>query len=156
MRTKTGASTGTTTPTGRTSPGRRLTAGVIGGLAGGLVFGLMMQVMGMIGMIAQLVGSSSVAVAWLVHLAISAFFGAAFTILLGDLLTGLGRALLLGAAYGVILWVVGPLLLMPTFMGMPIFVVNDTALMSLVGHVVFGVVLGGVAGAVLRRRSVQV
>ncbi len=76
MRTTTHAAAGTT-GAGSVTLSRRLTAGVAGGLAGGLVFGMMMQVMGMMGMIAQLVGSTSVAVAWVVHLAISAFFGAA-------------------------------------------------------------------------------
>ncbi|WP_232806750.1 hypothetical protein [Geodermatophilus chilensis] len=153
MRTTTHAAAGTTTGAGRAGLVQRLTAGVAGGLAGGLVFGMMMQVMGMIGMVAQLVGSTSVAVGWVVHLAISALFGAAFTVLLGGLLRGAGKALLLGAVYGVVLWVIGPLLLMPAFMGMPVFVVNQMALMSLLGHVIFGLVLGVVAWALLRRRS---
>jgi uncharacterized membrane protein YagU involved in acid resistance len=151
MRTTTHAAAGTT-GAGRAALARRLTAGVAGGLAGGLVFGMMMQVMGMIGMIAQLVGSTSVAVAWVVHLAISAFFGAAFAVLLAGLLRGPGMALLLGAVYGVVLWVVGPLLLMPAFMGMPVFVIDQMAVMSLIGHVAFGVVLGVVAWAMLRRQ----
>ncbi len=151
MRTTTHAPAGTT-GAGRATLTQRLTAGVAGGLAGGLVFGVMMQVIGMIGMIAQLVGSTSVAVAWVVHLAISAFFGAAFAVLLADRLRGPGMALGLGAVYGVVLWVVGPLLLMPAFMGMPVFVVDQMALMSLIGHVAFGVVLGVVAWAMLRRR----
>jgi uncharacterized membrane protein YagU involved in acid resistance len=153
MRTTTHATTGTPAQHGRTSLHQRLTAGLAGGLAGGLAFGLMMHAMGMIGMIAQLVGSTSVAVAWLVHLAISAFFGAAFTVLVGGLIRGIGSGVLLGAVYGVVLWVIGPLLLMPAFMGMPLFVIDDMALMSLVGHVLFGLVLGLVAGAMLRRRT---
>jgi uncharacterized membrane protein YagU involved in acid resistance len=152
MRTTTHAPAGTT-GAGRAALVQRLTAGVAGGLAGGLVFGMMMQVMGMIGMVAQLVGSTSAAVGWVVHLAISAFFGAAFAVLLAGLLRGPGMALLLGAVYGVVLWVVGPLLLMPAFMGMPVFVVDQTAVMSLIGHVAFGVVLGVVAWAMLRRRA---
>ncbi|MDP9390227.1 MAG: hypothetical protein M3P89_02320 [Actinomycetota bacterium] len=112
----------------------------------------MMQAMGMMGMIAQLVGSTSTAVAWLVHLAISAFFGAAFGAVLGGLVKGLGSGIVLGAGYGVVLWVVGPLLLMPAFMGMPVFVVDQMALMSLLGHVIFGVVLGAVVGVLLHRR----
>ncbi|WP_100498118.1 DUF6789 family protein [Geodermatophilus chilensis] len=143
---------GTTAGAGQAALIQRVIAGVVGGLAGGVIFGAMMQFMGMMGMIAQLVGSSSAAVGWVVHLAISAFFGAAFAVLLGGLLRGLGRAVLLGAVYGVLLWVVGPLLLMPAFLGMPLFAINDMALMSLLGHVIFGLVLGLVAGAMLRRR----
>jgi len=49
---------------------------ITGGLAGGVVFGLMMQSMDMLGMVAMLVSSESVAVGWGVHLAISAVVGA--------------------------------------------------------------------------------
>lgn len=152
MRTAARATTPTSRQDGREILVQRVTAGVAGGLAGGLVFGIMMQALGMIGMIAQLVGSTSIAVAWVVHLAISAFFGAAFGVVLGGLVRGPGAGILLGSVYGVVLWVVGPLLLMPAFLGMPLFVVDRMALMSLLGHVIFGVVLGGVAGVLLRRR----
>ncbi len=38
-------------------------------------------------------------------------------------------------------------------MGMPLFMINGMTLNSLLGHVVFGVLLGGVAGLMLRRRA---
>ncbi|MDP9497024.1 MAG: hypothetical protein M3P46_05080 [Actinomycetota bacterium] len=113
----------------------------------------MMQVMGMIGMIAGLVGSSSLAVGWAVHLLISVVFGAAFGALLGGAVKGVGSGVGIGAVYGVVLWVVGALILMPAKMGMPLFMINGMALNSLLGHVVFGVLLGGVAGLMLRRRA---
>ena len=56
-------------------------AGVAGGLIGGIAFGILMQTMTMLGMVAMLVGSTSLAVGWLVHLAISAFIGACFAVL---------------------------------------------------------------------------
>jgi len=59
----------------------RLVAGIVGGLAGGVVFGVLMQRMSMIPIVAMLVGSRSVAVGWLVHLAISAFIGATYALL---------------------------------------------------------------------------
>ena len=130
--------------------GRCVGAGTAGGLAGGLVFGLMMQTMGMMGMVAGLVGSSSVAVGWLVHLLISAFFGAVFGALLGT--SHVGGAVLRGLGYGALLWVVGPLLLMPLRMGMPVFTMSAATTNSLIGHLLFGVVLGGVAALLLRRR----
>src|SRR5687767_9284608 len=83
----------------------RLIAGVLGGLAGGLVFGILMQMTGMIPMVAMLVGSKAVAVGWLVHLAISAFIGAGFALLFGSLATGSGRAAAIGMGYGVVWWV---------------------------------------------------
>lgn len=152
MRTTTDGRVATTTAAGG-ALAQRVTAGVVGGLAGWLVFGLMMQVMGMMAMVAGLVGSSSPAVGWVVHLLISAFFGAVFGALLGGMVKSVGSGVLLGAGYGLVLWVIGPLLLMPSRMGMPLFAINDMTINSLFGHLVFGVLVGVVAVLVLRRRA---
>jgi hypothetical protein len=74
----------------------KFVGGVVGGLIGGLVFGIMMAMMGMIPMIASLVGSQSPLVGWLVHLAISAFIGLTFALLLGDRSTSYSSGLLWG------------------------------------------------------------
>jgi uncharacterized membrane protein YagU involved in acid resistance len=129
----------------------RAVYGVVGGLAGGVLFGILMQMMGMIEMVAQLVGSGSVAVGWIVHLAISAFIGASFAILLGSLARTLVAAALLGMAYGVVWWVLGALLIMPAQLGMPVFELNTPAWQSLMGHVLFGLVLGLVFSVLARR-----
>jgi uncharacterized membrane protein YagU involved in acid resistance len=129
----------------------RAVYGVIGGIAGGVMFGLLMQMMGMITMVAQLVGSGSAAVGWVVHLAISAFIGATFALLFGTLARTLVPAALFGMAYGVIWWVLGALLLMPAQLGMPVFQLNATAWQSLMGHLVFGLVLGLVFSLLVRR-----
>ena len=144
----------TTTATGARSlvSLRSVPLGIVGGLAGGVVFGLMMQLMGMIGMVGMLAGSESPAFAWLVHLAISAAIGAGFGLVLAPRVSGFGTGLGLGAAYGLVWWVLGPLLLMPAAMGMPLLNVDATAGQSLLGHLVFGLVLGGVV-AVARRRA---
>jgi len=123
----------------RTGIGTRVGQGVVAGLAGGIVFGALMAMMGMIGTIAMLVGSSGVAVGWLVHLVISAGFGVVFALVLPAGF-GTGATVGAGAGYGVVLWLIGPLLLMPAMMGMPLFMVNTTAMMSLVGHVLYGLV----------------
>lgn len=129
----------------------RIVYGVLGGLVGGVVFGVLMQMMGMIPMVAQLVGSSAVAVGWIVHLAISAFIGATFAILFGSLAKTLLPAALFGLAYGAVWWVLGALLMMPARLGMPVFEFNTTAWQSLMGHLVYGLVLGLVFAALLRR-----
>lgn len=144
--TTTTASTGRSTVSLRTVP-----VGIAGGLVGGVVFGLMMQLMGMLGMIGMLVGSESLVVAWLVHLAVSAVIGAGFGLLLAPRVHGVGTGAALGAAYGLLWWVLGPLLLMPAAMGMPLVAVDAVALQSLVGHLVFGVVLGVVVAVAQRR-----
>ncbi len=130
---------------------RSVPVGIAGGLVGGIVFGLMMQMMGMIGMVGMLVGSESLAVAWGVHLAISAAIGAGFGLVLAPRVTGLATGLGLGAAYGLVWWVLGPLLLMPAAMGMPLLNVDATAWQSLLGHLVFGLVLGTVVALAVRR-----
>jgi hypothetical protein len=83
-------------------------------------------------MVAALVGSTAPAVGWTVHLLIS---------------------VLLGVGYGAVLWVVGALILMPARLGMPLFAINDMTINSLVGHLVFGLLLGAVVSLVLRSRA---
>jgi len=129
----------------------RAVDGALGGLAGGLVFGVLMQMMGMIGMIAMLVGSTSVAVGWVVHLAVSAFIGASFGVLLGSRATGLVPAVVLGMLYGLVWWVLGALIMMPARLGMPVFELNAMAWQSLAGHLMFGLVLGAVFFLLTRR-----
>ena len=127
--------------------------GFVGGLTGGVVFGLMMQAMGMIPMVAMLVGSESVAVGWLVHLGISAVFGAVFGVIGARLLGSWGAGVGAGVAYGVVVWVLGALIAMPARLDMPLLTVNDMALRSLMGHVVFGAILGAVAVTLARRKA---
>lgn len=133
----------------------RLANGAVGGLFGGVLFGILMQLMDMIPMVAMLVGSKSVAVGWLVHLAISALIGASFAVLFGGLATSLAKSAGLGMGYGVVWWVLGALLLMPARLGMDVFVLNTMAWQSLMGHLIYGLVLGLVfAGLTRRGRSV--
>ncbi len=126
--------------------------GAAGGLAGGLVFGMLMQMMGMMGMIAMMVGSDSVVVGWLVHLAISAFIGATFALLVGNRISRPVPVVLYGLGYGMVWWVLGGLIAMPAALGMPIFQLNQTSMLSLMGHLVFGAILG-LAFAALNRRQ---
>jgi len=120
----------------------RLINGVVGGLAGGLLFGILMQAIGMIPMVAMLVGSKSVVVGWLVHLAISSFIGASFAGLFGSRATQILPAALFGLGYGVVWWVLGGLLIMPARLGMDVFTFNSMAWLSLLGHLVYGLALG--------------
>lgn len=118
--------------------------GVLAGLAGGVVFGIMMAMMGSLAMIASMVGSSSVIVGFLVHMMISAIIGAGFGLIGHRISPGLRPALLTGGVYGMAWWVLGPLVMMPLMMGMTemVFQVGSMQLMSLMGHVIFGLVTG--------------
>jgi uncharacterized membrane protein YagU involved in acid resistance len=132
---------------------KRIAAGVIGGLAGGAVFGVLMAMMGMLAMIASLVGSDSAGVGLVVHLGISVLIGLGLTVPFANLLSKYSRAAIVGPVYGALWWVLGPLLLMPAMMGMPLFMINEATWMSLLGHLIYGVILGLTASAVLRRHA---
>jgi hypothetical protein len=149
----------------------RVLAGVVAGLVAGIVFGFMMQMMSaptpdgrqmpMMGMIAQVVRSDSLAVGWLYHLFNSAVIGAIFGWLLGDRIAGrLGPGAGWGAIYGFGWWILGGLILMPVFLGMPAFAplkmppMRPVAMGSLMGHLIFGLILG-TATARLRGRAMD-
>jgi hypothetical protein len=126
---------------------KNLRLGIYGGLAGGLFFGALMGMMGMLPMIGQMVGVPSAAAGFAVHMLISAAIGAAFALLLGRAASALKGAIGAGVAYGAGWWLLGPLTLMPVLMGMRLGA-NWNAhavaqnVPSLMGHVLFGAVLG--------------
>lgn len=109
-----------------------------------------MAVMGMLPMIASMVGSDSAAVGFGIHLMISVLIGWGLTVPFAGLLTFYGRGALIGLAYGALWWVLGPLAIMPTMLGMPMFMVDTAAIWSLAGHLAYGVILALVAVYVLK------
>ncbi len=134
--------------------GRRALAGMIGGVAGGVVFGVLMAMMGMLPVIASLVGSNSPVIGFVVHIVMSIMIGLGLTILFGNLLLAdYLRGTVVGLGYGAIWWVLGPLVVMPTMFGMPLFTIDTTALFSLMGHLVYGAILGVVAVRILKKRQ---
>ncbi len=138
----------------------RITNGAAAGIAGGLIFGVMMQMMSaptpdggsmpMMRMVAMVVRAESLVVGWIYHLFNSAVIGALFGWLLGDKARSYGGGLAWGAVWGIVWWVLGGLILMPVLLGMPAFAslrmppMRPVALGSLVGHVIYGLVLGAV------------
>jgi hypothetical protein len=122
-----------------------LVAGALAGLAGGVVFGLMMAVMmpPMLGMIGALVGAPSLG--FLVHGIFSMVIGAGFALVLSPRVRDTAASVLYGAGYGLAWWVLGPLLIMPIWMGMGPMLSEALArpnIMSLIGHVIYGVITG--------------
>ena len=116
--------------------------GAVSGLMGGLVFGMMMAMLNMIGMVGALVGSKSDVVAWVLHLGISVFIGVTFAFLFQDKLKSVSSGLTVGLGYGVFWWILGVLVLMPAKLHMPLFTFNTATWESLMGHMVFGAILG--------------
>jgi hypothetical protein len=136
---------------------RNLKLGVYGGLLGGAVFGMMMGIMGMLPMIGQMVGQPSALVGFAVHMVNSAIIGLGFVVVFGRSVDGFGSGITTGLIYGGVWWLLGPLTLMPLFMGMG-FGVNwslaaaQSMLPSLVGHIMYGLILG-TSYTWLRQRS---
>src|ERR671923_807793 len=136
----------------------RLSASIIAGLIAGVVFGLMMQLMmaptpeggrmPVLAMVGQIVGSPTIGMGWLYHLFNSAVIGAIFGWLLGGRAHSYGAGIGWGAAYGFAWWILGGLVLMPVLLGMPAFAplmmpeMRMVAVGSLIGHLVYGVILG--------------
>ena len=125
---------------------QRIVGGVIGGIVGGLVFGAWMAMMGMLPMVASVVGSKSAVIGFLYHMFNSVIIGALFGLVFGAFSHSYGQGALFGLIYGVIWWVLGPLILMPILLGMggPQFGMAFTPpmLMSLVGHLLYGLITG--------------
>jgi uncharacterized membrane protein YagU involved in acid resistance len=128
--------------------------GAIAGLAGGVVFGIMMGMMGMLPMIGMLVRQDSAAVGFIVHMAISAFIGIVYRVAIDRIANTLPLALIGGVVNGVVWWILGALLLMPLMLGMSemVLVVGQDQWLSLLGHIIFGMVAALVVFA-LRRNN---
>ncbi len=126
---------------------RNIKLGAYGGLAGGVVFGAMMGMMGMLPMIGKMVGHPSAVTGFLAHLVISALIGASFVVIFHGFIRGASGGLGYGLVYGGAWWFLGPLTLMPLMMGMGLGVNWKAAaasqmLPSLVGHLIYGAILG--------------
>lgn len=150
----------------------RIGASIVAGLISGLVFGVVMQMMtapasgsqvSVIALVGQIVsGTPNVAAGWAYHLFNSAVIGAAFGWLLGTRIHSYGSGTGLGAAYGFAWWILGGLILMPMFLGMSAFApvtmpeMQMVALGSLIGHLVYGVILGGLYVALFKGARVPV
>jgi uncharacterized membrane protein YagU involved in acid resistance len=143
----------------------------VAGLIAGVVFGLIMQAMSaptpdggqmpMMAMVAMVVGSTSLAVGWLYHLFNSVVIGALFGWLFGARVYAFGSGLTWGAVWGLVWWVLGGLVLMPIALGMAPFAplmmapMRPVAVGSLMGHIVYGLVLGAAYAAMIRARTVR-
>jgi uncharacterized membrane protein YagU involved in acid resistance len=136
------ANTGATTGT-RTLP-MNVAAGATAGLVAGIPLGIIMQVTDVMPMVADLISDPSTGLGWLVHLFNSALFGAIFAVLFARWIARPGVAIGLGLVYGIGWWVLGALVIMPAWLGMNemIFQVGGNQWWSLLGHLLYGLLLG--------------
>ena len=129
----------------------RVGHGALAGLGGGIIFGIMMAMMGVLTTIASLVGSHNPVVGAVLHLILSTIFGMAFGAVLGT--ARVWQLLGAGVVYGLLLWIIGGMLLLPAGAGMPVFQMGMFAMQKLVGHLVFGIVTALVLWGFRRRAT---
>jgi uncharacterized membrane protein YagU involved in acid resistance len=115
--------------------------GAVAGFAGGLLFSLPMLDTGILPYVAQLVGSDSALIGWLVHLVLSVVIGMIYGVLFSREASSAGLAVAWGLVYGLVWWFLGQLTLFALFRGQKYDWSIDeagAALPSLIGHLVYG------------------
>jgi two-component system OmpR family sensor kinase len=150
------------------NPVDRLQHGVGGGLVAGLAMGLLVQlVLGRMTAIGALytLGDPSLTVGWVAHLFHSVLFGALFAVAggpglveglaarspVGDSIEGYPAGLIGGLAFATALWTVNIVFVWPVWLGTVGLggpSVPNLAVQPLVGHLVYGAILGVVVVSV--------
>jgi len=130
--------------------------GTLGSIAGGLVFSTVMLATGDLPRVAALVGSTSLALGFIVHMVISVLIGATYGVLFRYEAPNIAASLTWGLMYGAIWWFLGPLTLFPILLGGSFAWTSADAgmqLPSLVGHLLYGAATA-LAFLALERRHV--
>ncbi len=135
------------------SVAKALTAGGLAGVVGGWAYGRWMEQVNYFPLIAGLVSSSSREVGITLHFAIAVIIGVSFGLLFQREIRGLGSSLCWGFAYGLFWWFLGPLTLFPLLLRHPVdwsFAHAASLFGALVGHVIYGLLVGFIYGALDR------
>ncbi|MFB6283085.1 MAG: hypothetical protein ABEK59_04005 [Halobacteria archaeon] len=129
--------------------------GATSSLLGSLLFGVLLYETGKLVVVASLVGSSSKAVGFLVHLCVGAIVGMTYGLLFRYESPDLGSGIVWGLTYGYVWYIVGPLTLLPTLQGRPV-TWGSTAVAStfplLIGHFLYGGATGAVFYALEKKQ----
>ena len=115
------------------------------GVVGGWAFGQWMAAVNFYPLVAGLVNSDSPEVGTALHFLIAVVIGASFGLLFQPDVRGLGSSMGWGLGYGVFWWFLGPLTLLPLLRGQPADWSYEHAsdlFGSLVGHIVYGLLVG--------------
>lgn len=124
---------------------RALVVGGFAGIIGGWAFGKWMAHVDFFPLIAGLVHSTSSSTGMTLHFLFAAIIGATFGLLFQRDLRGYGSSIGWGFGYGLLWWFLGPLTLLPLLQGNDIdwsYVRGAELFGSLVGHIVYGVIVG--------------
>lgn len=128
------------------STGKKILYGGLAGFIGAIAFGLMMQQMmpAVLPKIAKLYGATGAGTGFVIHLVHGALIGGVYGIISGASVTK-GASSFYGLVYGFGWWILGPVLVMPTWLGAGPRLSSEgiqAALSSLPGHLVYGIILG--------------
>ena len=124
---------------------RAVGRGALAGLVGGIFFTLVMVQIGFLPVAAGMIGSDSVLAGLIVQLVIAELIGISYGLLFRRQSYDIGSAVGWGVSYGFFWWILGPLTLMPIFLGIaPQWSVEVAGglFASLVGHLAYGAALG--------------
>ncbi|HEX2440768.1 MAG TPA: hypothetical protein VHT71_20820 [Methylomirabilota bacterium] len=132
-----------------------IAAGAIAGLAAGVVLDAVMRIMrlgqgaeSMIGYGAGLVHTTHLTIGWFVYPVYGVLLGLAFGWVLQARSLDIGRATALGLAWGLAWWLIAAVILVPAGLGdwplspAAVDAVRRVALPLLIGHLVYGAILG--------------
>jgi uncharacterized membrane protein YagU involved in acid resistance len=131
-------------------------AAVVGGLAGivgGWAFGQWMAKVNHFPLIAGLIHVSSPNAGVMLHFVFAFIIGASFGLLFQHDVRGYGSCLGWGLGYGIFWWFLGPMTLMPLWQGRRLdwsYQHGQELYGSLVGHIVYGLIVGVIYAAVDR------
>ncbi len=124
---------------------RAVTVGGLAGLVGGWAFSIWFAQNNAFVLIAGIVNSGSSAVGMLLHYLIAAVIGASFGLLFQRDVRGPGSSICWGLGYGLFWWFLGPLTLLPLLLHQPVdwsYLHGSVWFGSLIGHAVYGILLG--------------
>ncbi len=132
---------------------RALVVGGLAGIFGGWAFGKWMAQVNFFPLIAGLVNSDSIMVGMTLHFVFAVIIGASFGVLFQRDVRGYGSCMGWGVGYGLFWWFLGPLAIMPLWQGGRLdWSYNRASALfgSLVGHVIYGVIVGLIYAALDR------
>ena len=128
--------------------GKCLSNGIVAGAVAGIVFAFFLILSGMSTRLGSLIHTSTEPGGLLVHFIISIITGVIFAFILGWLIHSWWSSIFLGLLFGIAIWIIGPLTLLPSLTaGAPLFsqwsysgIQANSYL--LIGQLVYGLALG--------------
>jgi uncharacterized membrane protein YagU involved in acid resistance len=127
------------------SVARAVFVGGFAGIFGGWAFSKWMAQANFYPLVAGLVNSDSVMVGTILHFVFAVIIGASFGMLFQRDVRGYGSSMGWGTAYGLLWWFLGPLTILPLWQGAPLVWTYQRAtdlFGSLVGHIIYGLIVG--------------